>query len=59
MKPIVVFVGEWRVKNDWQTRYARVFTTDKLVTHIVNQQPRLKRSEIQLIASHLERSAKS
>ena len=57
--PLVVFVGDWRVKNDWQTTDARVFTTDKLVNHIVNQQPRLKQSEIKLIASHLERSAKS
>jgi Nuclease-related domain len=57
--PIVVFVGEWRVKNDWQTTDARVFTTNKLVSHIVNQQPRLKQSEINLIASHLERSVKS
>ena len=58
VKPVVVFVGEWRVKNEWQTTDARVFTTDKLVHHIVNQQPRLKQSEIKLIASHLERSAK-
>jgi hypothetical protein len=57
--PLVVFVGDWRVKNDWHTTYARVFTTDKLVNHIVNQQPRLKQSEIKLIASHLERSAKN
>jgi hypothetical protein len=56
--PLVVFVGEWRVKNDWQNTDARVFTTDKLVTHIVNQQPRLTSREIELIASHLERSAK-
>ena len=57
--PIVVFVGDWRVKNDWQTTDARVFTTNKLVSHIVNQQPRLKQSEIKLICSHLERSVKS
>jgi hypothetical protein len=57
--PIVVFVGDWRVKNDWQTTDARVFTTDRLVSHIVDQQPRLKQSEIKLIASHLERSVKS
>ena len=57
--PLVVFVGEWRVKNDWQNTDARVFTTGSLVAHIVNQQPRLKQSEIELIASHLERSAKS
>ena len=57
--PLVVFVGNWRVKNDWRSTDARVFTTDRLVNHIVNQQPRLKQSEIKLIASHLERSAKS
>lgn len=59
VKPVVVFVGDWRVRNDWQTTDARVFTTDKLVQHIVNQQPQLRQSEIKLIASHLERSAKS
>jgi hypothetical protein len=57
--PLVVFVGDWQVKNDWRSTDARVFTTDSLVAHIVNQQPRLKQSEIQLIASHLERSGKS
>ena len=57
--PIVVFVGDWRVKNDWQTTDARVFTTNGLVSHIVNQQPRLRQSEIELIASHLERSVKN
>ncbi len=57
--PVVVFVGEWRVKNDWRSTDARVFTTDTVVQHIMNQQPRLRQSEINLIASHLERSVKS
>ncbi len=57
--PLVVFVGDWRVKNEWRNTDARVFTTDTLARHIVNQQPRLKQSEIKLIASHLERSAKT
>lgn len=57
--PLVVFVGDWRVKNDWRTTDARVFTPDKLVKHIVNQQPCLTSREIELIASHLERSAKA
>lgn len=57
--PIVVFVGDWRVKNDWQTTDARVFTPENLARHIVNQQPRLTKSEITLIASHLDRSVKS
>jgi Nuclease-related domain len=59
VKPVVVFVGDWRLKNDWRNTDARVFTTETLARHIVNQQPQLTRSEISLIASHLERSAKS
>jgi hypothetical protein len=57
--PLVVFVGDWQVKNDWRSTDALVFTPDSLVTHIVNQQPCLRRNEIDLIASHLERSGKS
>lgn len=56
--PLVVFVGDWRVRNDWRSTDARVFTTDTVLHHIVNQQPRLTQNEIELIASHLERSAK-
>lgn len=56
--PLVVFVGEWRVKDDWRDTDVRVFTPDRLGRYIRNQQPKLKRSEIELIASHLERSAK-
>src|SRR3954468_1563377 len=59
VKPVVVFVGDWRIKNDWRSTDARVFTPDRLADHIVNQQPSLTRREIELIASHLERSAKS
>jgi hypothetical protein len=59
VKPVVVFVGEWRVKNDWRSTDARVFTTDTLGRHIASQQPELTLREIDLIASHLERSAKS
>lgn len=56
---VLVFVGEWRIRNKWQTTNARVVTADKLGAYIVDQQPRLTRQEIELIASHLERSAKS
>lgn len=56
---VVVFVGDWRIRNKWQTTNARVVTADRLVEYIVDQQPRLTRSEITLIAPHLERSAKS
>ena len=57
--PLVVFVGEWRVKDDWRDTDVRVFTPDRLGRYIRNQQPRLKRSEIELIASHLERSTRA
>jgi hypothetical protein len=56
---IVVFVGEWKIKNDWRDTDARVFTPDGLLHYIRSQQPRLTRKDIELIASHLERSAKS
>jgi hypothetical protein len=57
--PLVVFVGDWKIKNKWQTTDARVFTTDRLLKYFEDQQPELTRSEITLIASHLERSVKS
>jgi hypothetical protein len=57
--PIVVFVGDWKIKNEWRDTDTRVFTPDGLSRYIRNQQPRLTRKEIELIASHLERSAKS
>jgi hypothetical protein len=57
--PIVVFVGDWKIRNDWRDTDARVFTPAGLLRYVRNQQPRLTRTEIQLIASHLERSVKS
>ncbi len=56
--PIVVFVGDWKVKNYWQTTDARVFTTDSLLKYFEDRQPHLIGSEIKLIASHLGRSVK-
>jgi hypothetical protein len=56
--PLVVFVGDWQIKNDWRTTDARVFTPDRLAAYFANQQPELMPREIELIASHLERSAK-
>jgi hypothetical protein len=55
--PVVVFVGKWRVADQWQSTDVRVFTPETLKTYICDQQPVLKRSEIELIASHLEQSA--
>jgi hypothetical protein len=57
--PIVVFVGDWKIKDEWRDTDARVFTPDGLLRYIRNQQPRLTRKDIELIASHLERSVKS
>jgi len=57
--PIVVFVGDWKIRNDWYDTNTRVFTPDQLSLYIRNQQPKLTRKDIELIASHLERSAKS
>ena len=57
VKSIAIFVGDWRVTDDWRDTDTRVFTPDRLVRYIINQQPALKRSAIDLIASHLERTA--
>ena len=57
--PLVVFVGNWRIRNDWSDTDARVLTLDRLVPYFSNQQPRLIRREIDLIASHLERCGKT
>ncbi len=58
VKPLVVFVGDWRVKNEWKSTDVRVFTPETLLRHIANQQPVLTGREIAMITSHLERSAK-
>jgi hypothetical protein len=55
--PVVVFVGNWRVADQWQKTDARVFTPETLKTYICDQQPVLKRSEIDLITADLERFA--
>jgi hypothetical protein len=57
--PLVVVVGDWKIKNRGQRTDARVLTTDRLLKYFEDQQPQLTRSEITLIASHLERSVKS
>jgi hypothetical protein len=55
---IVVFVGDWKIKNKWRDTDTRVFTPDGLLPYIRDLQPQLTRKDIELIASHLERSAK-
>jgi hypothetical protein len=56
---IVVFVGDWKIRNKWRDTNVRVFTPERLLDYIRDQQPQLTRNEIQFIASHLERSVKS
>jgi hypothetical protein len=58
VKPLVVFVGDWRIKDKWRNTDARVLTPDQIARYFEQQQRALTRSEIKLIASHLERSAK-
>jgi len=57
--PIVVFVGYWKIRNKWRETNVRVFTPERLLDYIRDQQPQLTRKDIELIASHLERSGKS
>jgi Nuclease-related domain len=57
--PIVVFVGDWKIRNAWRDTDTRVFTPDGLLRYIRNQQPQLTRRDIELIASHLDRSARA
>lgn len=58
VKPLVVFVGDWKVKNNWRTTDARMLTADGISRYFENQdQPDLLPNEIKLICSHLKRSA--
>jgi len=54
--PVVVIVGNWRIADEWAFTDARVFTPESLRDYVLQQQPILKRIEIDLIASYLERS---
>jgi hypothetical protein len=57
---VVVFVGSWKVKENWYTTDVRVQAADKLLEYFDRQdQPNLTRAEINLIASHLERCARN
>ncbi len=49
--PVVVFVGNWRIADEWASTDARVFTPDSLHHYILEQQPILKRIKVDLIAS--------
>jgi hypothetical protein len=56
---IVVFVGDWKIRNKWRDANVRVFTPERLLDYIRDQQPELTCKDIELISSHLERSVKS
>ena len=46
VKPLVVFVGNCKIRNTWRNTDARVFTADQVARYIREQQPELKWSEI-------------
>ena len=52
--PIVVFVGNWRVADQWKSTDLRVFTPETLQDYIRDQQPVLTRAEIGRIAAELK-----
>jgi hypothetical protein len=56
---IVVFVGDWKIRNKWRDANVRVFTPERLLDYLRDQQPQLTCKDIELISSHLERSVKS
>ena len=59
VKPLLVFVGDWKVKNTWREGTdVRVITADDVQPYFQNEdQSELTKSEIELISSHLERMA--
>ena len=59
VKPVVVFVGDWKVKNGWgDDTDVRVITADDVQPYFQNEDyPELTKSEIELISSHLKRTA--
>jgi hypothetical protein len=59
VKPLVVFVGDWKVKNAWRDTDIRVITANGIARYFDRQdQPELTKREIQLICSHLNRTAR-
>jgi hypothetical protein len=57
-KAVLVYVGDWRIKDDWMDTDVSVLATDDLPNYFTRYQPELLRHEIDLICSHLQRSAK-
>jgi hypothetical protein len=60
VKPLVVFAGDWKIRDAWQSTDARVLAAKQIPNFFRRlDQPELKRSEIALICSHLRRSVKA
>lgn len=57
VKPVVVVVGDWKVKNTWGDETdVRVIAADDVQPYFQNEDyPELTKSEIELISSHLVR----
>ena len=57
VKPLIVFVGDWKVKNAWRDSDVRVITANGVAGYFQGQdQPELTRRDIALICSHLKRT---
>ena len=60
VKPLVVFVGDWRVKDKWRDTDVRAITADGVGRYFDRQdQPELTTREIELICSHLRRTVRA
>jgi hypothetical protein len=60
VKPVVVFMGDWKMKNGWgDDSDVRVITADDVQPYFQNEDyPELTKFEIELISSHLKRTAR-
>jgi len=59
VKPLLVFLGDWRVRRQAGDFAVTVMTADQLEDYFDREQPELTRKEIAHICSHLESSARS
>lgn len=59
VKPLLIFLGDWRVRRAAGDFTVDVITEDQLETYFDRGQPELTSKEIAHICSHLERSARS
>jgi hypothetical protein len=60
VKALVVFVGDWKIRNARRETDVRVITADGIGRYFEGQdQPELTRREIELICSHLSRTSRT